>query len=126
MNSTNDDTVPDTMGALFDDVILPAAARLQAKGGQPFPLHHDPALQSYYVPRVQPAMKREDFTAPSCLDIDEFALCLTAHWKARGRDDLLEAVPRIAAAARSAHAALDKDAKEQPDDEVSPFIYVMF
>ena len=120
----DNDTVPDIMGALFDDVVLALGARAQAKGVPALPLQPDPALPSYYVARAQPAMTREDFLAPSCLDADDLAERLGAYWQAHARHDLLPAVPRIVAAARAAQA--DFALSKPSETEVSPFIYVMF
>lgn len=124
MPLTNDDTVPDAIGALFDEFIFPLSQHLHAEGSLPLLLKPDPALKSYYVERTQAAMVHEDFTAPSCLDIDEFAQRLGAYWQSRGRDELLAAVPRIAAAACVPQA--DSELDRTHDSEVSPFIYVMF
>ena len=68
-------------------------------------------------------MTRDDFTAPSCIDFDDFADRLTAHWKALDRHELLDGVPRIATVARTAHAAFERD---KPDADISPYVYVMF
>lgn len=123
MSSTDEDRLRAEIGSLFDDLIRPIAERMRAGGVQPFPVRPDASLDSYYAPRAQVSMARDDFTAPSCLDPDDFADRLAAHWEALGRHELRDGVPRIAAVARAAHAVLEVDKR---DGEVSPFIYVMF
>ena len=100
--------------ALFDEVLLPLA-------GQPdFPLGPDPAASTYFVTRGQPAMTRDDFTAPSCKDVDDFAQRLAAYWTKTGRPELAAQAARFAEVARGVYAPQSQDA------EVSPFIYMMF
>ncbi len=113
-------TESDALAALFDDVIVPAAERARATGHAPFPTAPDASVESYYVKRAQPAMRREDFAAPSSEGFDDFERRLAAHWRAAGRQDLASEAPRFAAAARAAYALGDEGA------EVSPFVYVMF
>lgn len=108
------------LGALFDDVIAPASERLRAEGAHPFPAGPDAEAVTYYVTRPRAAMRKEDFTAPSCDGFDDFERRLAEHWRSLGRDDLAARSARFAEAARAAYALGDGDA------EVSPFVYVMF
>ncbi len=108
------------LGALFDDVIAPASERARASGTKPFPTAPDASATSYYVTRPRPAMRREDFAAPSCDGFEDFERRLAAHWRALGRDELAAQSGRFAEAARAAYALAEGDA------EVSPFVYVMF
>lgn len=121
---TSDKASEDAIGALFDDVIFPLSVRVQRSGELPFPLKPDTMPQSYYVPAARATMRPEDFTAPSCLDCDDFGQRLATHWQAGGRDELLVAVPSFVTAARAVQANFDVDGPQ--DVEVSPFIYVMF
>lgn len=115
MSST--ERAPDAIDALFDETLAPIAARLAAP---PFPTRPDATRESYYVTRPSPAMRREDFVAPSCRDVKEFGAALAAHWRALGREELAAAAPRFAEAATAVYALGDEAA------EVSPFVYVMF
>jgi len=119
--SSTDDKSAQAMAALFDEVIAPMVRSARAGSTSPFPLKPDPSLASYYLTRPNPAMTREDFVAPSCMNFEELEERLAAHWRALGRDDLVAAVPRFVAAARASYAT----GKEQ-DGEVSPFVYVMY
>ncbi len=113
-------TESEALGALFDDVIAPAAERARAAGTKPFPTAPDAAVGTYYVTRPRPAMRREDFAAPSSDGFDDFERRLAEHWRSLGRDDLAAQSRRFSEAARAAYALGDGDA------EVSPFVYVMF
>lgn len=115
MSST--ERAPDVIDALYGDVLAPIAAQQTVA---PFPTAPDAACESYYVTRPRPAMRREDFVAPSCVDAEDFEVALAAHWRAHGRDELAAVAPRFAQAAKHTCALGDDDA------EVSPFVYVMF
>ena len=120
MNSTRDDKVREVIGALFDDVLAPIAEDMRARAVEPFPLKPDMSRQTYYVLRSKRAMKREDFTSPTCTDFGNFESRLASHWKSIGRDNLSDKTSHFAGAARVAYALGDQET------EVSPFIYVMF
>ena len=120
MSSIRDDEVRRAVVALFDDVLAPMAEDVRASGVEPFPLKPDAARDSYYVRRSKCAMTRDDFTAPSCADFEDFERRLAVHWKALGRHKLAGEVSHFAAAARAAYTTSEQDA------EISPFVYVMF
>ena len=109
------------LGALFDAVIVPMAARAEAEGRAPLLSKPDASVESYYVRRPQPAMRREDFVTPSCEGFEDFERRLAAHWRALGRFELADASTRFTEAARAVYAL-----REDASGEVSPFVYVMF
>lgn len=121
MNSIEDDKLREVAGAFFDEVLMPMAERMRASGVQPFPLQTDVSRLSYYARRSTCSMTHDDFTAPSCIDFEDFEHRLAAHWKAIGRHELVGEVTRITAVAHAAHKAFDR-VKQEP--EVSPFIYI--
>lgn len=124
MNSTEDGELREVIGALFDDVLMPMAERMRVSGARAFPVKPDVSRLSYYTRRhAQCSMARDDFTAPSCADFEDFECRLAAYWKDLGRHELADQVTRIAAVARVAHAAFTRS---KQDAEVSPFVYVMF
>lgn len=123
MNSTNDARMATLMGALFDDVLLPIAQRMQERGVQAFPLEPDVSWLSYYVRRKRASMTRADFTGASCVDAADLQQRLAQHWQALGRDDLAASAARFGAAADAAQALMAADA---PEAEVSPYVYAMF
>jgi hypothetical protein len=117
MSSIDEAALRALAGPLFDALTAGAPER------PPFPLGADPAQASYYVARPQRFMRRGDFGAPSCLDVEDFELRLAAHWKAAGRPELAAQAPLVAQVARAMHALF---AQAQPEAEVSPYIYSMF
>ena len=123
MSSIEEDKERGELGQFFDDILAPMAERMKARGQEAFPLRPDPTCHSYYVPRGQPAMTPQDFTAPSCQDAADFEPRLAAHWKALGRTELLGVVSRVRDLAQAAQAAraLVRDSGELPPD-----IYIMF
>jgi hypothetical protein len=117
MSQIDDDTLHRLAGPLFDALV--AAAPLRRP---PFPLGPDARLSSYYVVRQQTFMRRSDFDAPSCMDLEDFERRLAAYWKKAGHPELAGRAPLVAEAARALHA-LYRD--KQPEPEVSACIYVL-
>lgn len=123
MNSTENDELDAMLGTLFDEVLMPIANGMQARGEQPFPLKPDVSWLSYYVRRRRSTTTPADFTSASCRDIDEFEQRLAAHWQGLGRHELAAQVAQFGKVARAAMAARnDKPARA----ELSPYVYVMF
>ena len=124
MNSTeNQDAVGAMLGALFDEVLMPMAQRMQAAGVDVFPRAPDVSWLSYYVRRKRSAMDADDFSSASCSDVDEFGQRLAAYWQALGRHELAAQVNQFVAIARVAREAQgDGPAKA----ELSPYVYAMF
>lgn len=123
MNSTENDAMHALLGALFDDVLMPIATGIQARGEQPFPLKPDVSWLSYYVRRRRSTTTAADFTSASCRDIDEFEQRLAAHWQGLGRHALAAQVAQFGAVARATWAARGN---EPAKVELSPYVYVMF
>lgn len=122
MSSTNAQMAT-VMGALFDEVVMPIAQRMRARGLQPFPLEPDVSWLSYYVRRKRASMTRDDFTGASCIDVTDLERRLAAHWQALGRHELAAQATHFGAAASVAKALLSADA---PETELSPYVYAMF
>jgi len=122
MNST-DDEAGAMLGALFDEVLMPIAQRMQADGAQVFPLAPDVSWLSYYVRRKRSAMGPADFSSASCSDLAEFEERLRAHWDGLGRQALSAQAGRFGTIARAAMAA---QAKVPAKEELSPYVYAMF
>ncbi len=123
MNSIDVDDVDAMLGALFDEVLMPMAQRMQADGVEAFPRAPDVSWLSYYVRRKRSAMKPDDFSSASCSDVDEFEQRLAAHWQGLGRHELVAHVSQFASIARAAiHAQADVPARV----ELSPYVYAMF
>lgn len=123
MNSTDDDEAGAMLGALFDEVLMPIARRMQADGTQVFPLAPDVSWLSYYVRRKRSAMAPADFSGASCSDVGQFEERLREHWEGLGRHELAAQVGLFGTAARAALAA---QANVPAKAELSPYVYAMF
>ncbi|MCC6072009.1 hypothetical protein ACFSQU_20970 [Massilia sp. GCM10020059] len=123
MSSTKEEQLAQLMGALFDEVLLPIAERMQAAGVQAFPLAPDVTWLSYYVRRRRSAMSHDDFTSAACADTAQLEQRLGAHWRSLGRHELAGHAARFAAAAQAARPLL---AAGEAAGEPSPYVYAMF
>ena len=123
MNSTDrhdDEQLAAQLGALFDELLLPMAQQLRARGAAPFPLAPDVSWLSYYVRRRRSFMTPPDFSSASCADVAELAERLRRHWQGLGRDALAEQAGRFAAVAQVLPAG------RVAESELSPYVYAMF
>ena len=106
--------------SFFSRELVVLASRMKAEGKSFFPTKGDPSAPSYYINRKKRTMDPDDFESAGCGSLDTLERELTELWKSRGCEELLTLVPSLAALARSLY-----DVGEQ-DEEVSPFIYVMY
>ena len=123
MNSTKEEQLAQLMGALFDEVLAPMAARMRADGVEAFPLAPDVTWLSYYTRRRRSSMAHGDFTSAACADTAELERRLAAYWHAQGRHELAGHAARMAQAAEAARPLL---AAAAPAAEPSPYVYAMF
>ncbi len=123
MNSTDEASVEATLGALFDQVLMPISARMQAAGQEAFPRKPDVSWLSYYVRRKRSAMTAADFGGIACADGEELAQRLAAHWQQLGRPELAAVAAQFGVAAESLRLARRPGAAA-PDP--SPYVYAMF
>jgi hypothetical protein len=112
-----------SLGALFDEVLLPMHDHMRAEGRLPFPVAPDVTWLSYYVRRKHSSMEPRDFSAASCADLGELSSRLAAHWEGIGRHALAKSVGRVVSAAK---VAREGNEPAQASAEVSPYVYVMF
>ncbi len=107
------------LAQFFRDKLLPLARRVKARGDV-FPMRPDPTQTSYWIDRPRRSPRRVDFEEPSVRAPEELGAKLAAMWRARGRQDLADLAPqmqRLAADLRRTH---------NKQDDVSPFVYVMY
>ncbi len=120
MSSTSDGERRDRIRRFFEKRLMPAAERVKARRGELFPLHPEPDADTYYRPRSRATMTRRDFELPGLDSPDALGPALARLWEQRD-------LPELAAlATEMAGLASELREVEEADEEVSPFIYVMF
>ena len=100
--------------------LLPLAKALQRQGKTFFDKSFDSSCNSYYIKRSKTTMDSVDFESVDCPDVDAMEQVLIKMWAESGDSALIQLVPEIAALAQRLYL------KEAQDEEVSPFVYVMF
>jgi hypothetical protein len=100
--------------------LLPVAKELQGQGKTFFDKSFDSSCNSYYIKRKKTTMEPEDFESVDCPDIEAMEQALIKMWTESGDSALIQLVPEMAALAQKLYL------KEDQDEEVSPFVYVMF
>jgi len=99
---------------------LPRDAARREKGEAFFPRHPDPAATSYFLPRGKRTVEPRYLEAPECPDGEALEARLYQMWTAQGHPELAELAGDVA------RLAVELARTEEPGEEVSPFIYVMF
>jgi hypothetical protein len=84
-----------------------------------FPLAPDAEAASYYVTRRRRAATADDFDVLGCCTTEELVDRLQRMWTEQGREDLVRLAPEFAALAAGLAA-------EAAQEEVDPFVYVMY
>jgi hypothetical protein len=103
----------------FNEQVLPIAEKVKAKGDV-FPMHPDPSLPTYWIDRTKKTLAKADFEEPSMRTPEELGAKLAAMWKAMGDTELASLAPQLQT------LAADLKRAHQQQDDVSPFIYVMY
>ena len=107
------------LARFFREQLVPVGQRAKAEGDM-FPMGPDPSLRSYYRKRSKQTLARADFEEPSVRTPEELGAKLAAMWQALGDAELARLAPqmqKLAGELKKAH---------QKQDDVSPFIYVMY
>ena len=104
---------------LLDRMAL-VAEKLRERGVELIPLRPDPTAATYFQARPRRSMAPSDFESGVGTSVEAFRDELAAHWEGERLRELADLAGDCAALAASLRAAQD------PSDEVSPFIYVMF
>jgi len=105
---------------VFHRELLPLAKKLRDDGKLFFQTCAVPGAGTYYRQREKTVFRKEDFELPgseSCIALEK---ALSEMWLAQGYLELAVLAPLFAQLAKSLHSI------EAKDEEVSPFIYVMF
>ena len=106
--------------AFLDKELMPVASRLAGAKKAPFPAGPEASRLTYWVKRTHTSMTPSDFEVPGTASIDEFEPALAKMWTQQGWPELAPLAPSLAKIARAVYFTEDRD------DEVSPFMYVMF
>jgi len=106
--------------SFFDKELMPLASKLRAAGRPMFPTAGEPAASTYFKTRAKTAMAKEDFVVNGVESPAAFADGLGAYWRASRFPEMAALSPSMGKLAEQLRGEPEKD------DEVSPFIYVMF
>jgi hypothetical protein len=105
----------------FDEVIAPLAERVRAEGISYFPLGSEPELETYFVEPSRKVMAPGDFELRATESAEAFISELAAFWQREGHEELAEMAPQLAELAREI-----PQSNESEQNDLSPFMYVMF
>jgi len=107
--------------AFFEEVMVPAAAQRRAAGKSFFALGPDAEAETYFVEPARSVMRPADFELGATESAESFIEALSALWIREGHEELAAMAPRLGDLAR------DLAVPDQAEDEdLSPFMYVMF
>ena len=104
----------------FDRELAPLAQRLKDSGRMMFPTGADPSAPTYFNTRSRTTMAREDFILAGLDSPSAFARVMKQHWAGSGFPEMAALAPSMGRLAEMLRGEPEKD------EEVSPFIYVMF
>ena len=104
----------------FERELLPLRHRLGGAAGSFFATRFDPGLPTYFQAREQAVPQAADMEMPECTLPAELEQKLGEMWRFQGHPELAALAPSLARLARLLAES------EEPGEEVSPFIYVMF
>jgi hypothetical protein len=117
---TNDLKTVKALRVLFLQQLVPLADRIKSSGVEFLASSLDPKAETYYVTREKRTMSRADFEWGGCSSVDAFPAQLAELWRTQGHEELATLAPVLGKLA----AALQTE--ETQDEDVSPFIYVMY
>jgi hypothetical protein len=106
--------------AFFDKELMPLAAKLKGAGRPMFPAGADPAAATYFKTRAKTTMAKEDFVVNGVESPAAFATSLKAYWQSSRFPEMAVLAPSMGRLAEQLRGEPERD------EEVSPFIYVMF
>lgn len=100
--------------------LMPLAEQLCKQGCTLFPGGKSPDCRSFYVDRKKTSMEKADFEVFGPGSVEDFEQALVQLWTQQGLPQLARLAPSLAKIARAVYFTEDRD------EEVSPFMYVMF
>jgi hypothetical protein len=106
--------------AFFDGELMPLASRLKAAGRPMFPTGAEPAATTYFKTRTNTTMSKDAFVVKGVESPAAFGEAMRAYWQASKFPEMAALAPTMGKLAEQLRGEPEKD------EEVSPFIYVMF
>lgn len=120
MSPTDDSIADDLIKHVFFDGLMPLAAKLRLDVART-PLIEDSKEQdTYFQRKANQSASPEDFEAVTYQSVEELKQQLRDLWEKQGFSELAELAPTFARIAELLRPT------EKQDEEVSPFLYVMF
>ncbi len=104
----------------FQRQVLPLSRSLGAAGRSFFLLRPDPGRQTYFSSRAKTVPEPGDLELPRCTSPAELEARLRELWASQDAPELVSLAPALGELAELLSL------REEPEAEVSPFIYVMF
>jgi hypothetical protein len=123
MNSTDtqqESTIHPRIHHFFEQELMPLAAEMKQQQDIIPWVPFDADAITYYKTRKKTSMSKQDFEIGGHSTLETFAADLTAFWKNNDNPKLCELVPSLAELANELHVVEDQN------EEISPYIYVMF
>jgi len=117
---TDDLKTGKALRTFFLQQLVPLADRMKAGGTEFLVSTQDPNAATYYVTREKRTMSRSDFEWGGCPSVEAFPAQLAELWRAQGYEELAALAPTLGKFAAALHT------EESQDEDVSPFIYVMY
>jgi hypothetical protein len=100
--------------------IIRLSKKIKAQKNELFPIKSDSDAESYYICRQKRSLNPKDFETIDCRSFDDLQDRLHEYWAVHGDDDLISLAPSMKRLAETLYDVHDQD------EEISPYIYVMF
>lgn len=115
MNSTSA-----TVKRIFFKELMPLADKLRSDNRRFFLTSAEPNVGTYYRQREKTTVNAQALEVAGCDSVDNLEKALTEMWTAQGYPELVALAPALSKLAKSLYLT------EKQEEDVSPFIYVMF
>ena len=104
----------------FEQELMPLTAKIKQQQEIIPWVHLDADAITYYKTRSKTTMSKEDFEIGGHSTLESFAADLTSFWEDNKDFNFCEVVPQLVGLASELHV------DEGQNEEISPYIYVMF